>query len=154
MENGILQSYATTVIPIILTVYAASKIDKLLNKVLPAVVKPFFVHFFTLLITIPLALIVIGQITVALQNLIGLVVTGLIGLNAGIAGLILGNFWSVLVMFGLRWGVIPMFALNVSNYEYDVIPLFSQALGLQWEQFLVLLSDPKVLRSGILLFPH
>lgn len=74
-----------------------------------------------LLITIPLALIVIGPIAVALQNLIGLVVTGLIGLNAGIAGLILGTFWSVLVMFGLHWGVIPMFALNVSNYGYDVV---------------------------------
>ena len=45
----------------------------------------------------------------------------LIGLNAGIAGLVLGSIWSVLVMFGLHWAVIPFFAINVAAYGYDII---------------------------------
>lgn len=117
----IMPGYASTVIPIILTVFVASKIDKILNKVLPSVVRSFFVPFFTLLITMPLALIVIGPIAILLQDLLGALVTGLIGLNPGIAGLLLGTFWSILVIFGLHWGVIPMFALNVAAYGFDVI---------------------------------
>lgn len=123
--------YASTVIPIILTVYAASKVDKVLNRILPSVVKSFFVPFLTLLIVVPIALIIIGPVAVALQDILGEIVKGLIGINPGIAGLLLGTFWSVLVMFGLHWGVIPMFALNVANYGYDMInPLiFSGAMA-------------------------
>ena len=117
----IMPSYSTTVIPILLIVYVASKLSKWLTKVMPAVMRAFFVPFFTILITAPLALIVIGPIAVVLQDLIGAAVTGLIGIHPGIAGLILGAVWSILVMFGLHWGVIPLFALNVSNYGYDVV---------------------------------
>ena len=117
----IMPSYATTVIPILLIVYVASKLSKWLTNVLPALMRAFFVPFFTIAITAPIALIVVGPIAVVLQDLIGAAVTGLIGLSPGIAGLVLGAVWSILVMFGLHWGVIPLFALNVSNYGYDVV---------------------------------
>lgn len=127
----ILQSYASTVIPVILIVYVASHIQKLLDKVLPSMIRSFFVPFLTLLITAPLGLLVIGPVAGLLQNMLGAAVTGLIALNAGIAGLFLGAFWTILVMFGLHWGVIPFFAIDVATYGYDVInPLiFSGALA-------------------------
>ncbi|WP_180366401.1 PTS transporter subunit EIIC, partial [Oenococcus oeni] len=56
------QTYSTTVIPIILIVWVASHIYKWLNKNLPAILRAFFVTFFTLLIAAPLGLIVIGPI--------------------------------------------------------------------------------------------
>lgn len=127
----ILQSYASTVIPVILIIYVASHIQKLLDKVLPSMIRSFFVPFLTLLIAAPLGLLVIGPVAGLLQNILGLAVNGLIALNAGIAGLLLGAFWTILVMFGLHWGVIPFFAIDVSTYGYDVInPLiFSGALA-------------------------
>lgn len=127
----ILQSYASTVIPVILIVYVASHIQKLLDKVLPSMIRSFFVPFLTLLIAAPLGLLVIGPVAGLLQNMLGAAVTGLIALNAGIAGLFLGAFWTILVMFGLHWGVIPFFAIDVATYGYDVInPLiFSGALA-------------------------
>lgn len=127
----ILQSYASTVIPVILIVYVASHIQKLLDKVLPSMIRSFFVPFLTLLIAAPLGLLVIGPVAGLLQNMLGAAVTGLIALNAGIAGLFLGAFGTILVMFGLHWGVIPFFAIDVATYGYDVInPLiFSGALA-------------------------
>lgn len=123
--------YAGSVIPIILIVYVASKIFKYLNKHLPAMVRSFFVPFLTLLITLPLALIVIGPIAMLIQDLLGELVQFIIGLNAGIAGLFLGTFWSVLVMFGLHMPIIMMFNVNIATYGYDMInPLiFSGALA-------------------------
>lgn len=123
--------YTGSVIPIILITFVASKLYKFLNKYLPSVIRSFFVPFITLLVTVPLALIVIGPIAMFLQGLITGLVQVLIGLNGGIAGFLLGTFWSVLVMFGLHMAVIPMFALNVATYGYDIInPLiFSGALA-------------------------
>lgn len=117
----VLQSYSTTVIPIIVIVYFASKIDRWLNRVIPALVKPLFVPLLTLVIVAPLALIVIGPVAAVLQDLLGRSVSGLIGLSPGLAGLFLGTFWSLLVIFGLHWGVIPLFAINVAEYGYDMI---------------------------------
>lgn len=127
----ILQSYASTVIPVILIVYVASHIQKFLDKVLPSMIRSFFVPFLTLLIAAPLGLLVVGPVAGLLQNILGASVNGLISLNAGIAGLLLGAFWTILVMFGLHWGVIPFFAIDVATYGYDVInPLiFSGALA-------------------------
>jgi len=62
---------------------------------------------------------------------LGEVIQVIIGLNAGIAGFVLGTFWSVLVMFGLHMPIIMMFNVNISTYGYDIInPLiFSGALA-------------------------
>lgn len=127
----IMQTYSTTVIPIILIVYVASFIYKWLNKALPAVLRPFFVPFITLLVAAPLGLIVIGPVAMVLQDLLSKIVIGLININAGVAGLVLGTLWSFLVMFGLHWAIIPLFAINVAQHGYDVInPLiFSGALA-------------------------
>lgn len=113
--------YSGSVIPIILIVYVASKIFKGLNKSLPAMVRSFFVPFLTLLITVPLALIVIGPLAMFVQDLLGELIQTIIGFNAGIAGLVLGTFWSVLVMFGLHMPIIMMFNVNIATYGYDII---------------------------------
>lgn len=126
-----LQSYSSTVIPIIVIVWFASYVYKWFDRVIPDVLKMVFVPFFTLLVTGVLSLIIIGPISMILQNILSGTVLWLIGLNTGIAGFLLGAFWSILVMFGLHWAVIPFFAINVAQYGYDVInPLiFSGALA-------------------------
>lgn len=117
----ILRDYSTTVVPIILIIWVTSYISKWFEKVIPSMLKAFFVPFLTLLVCVPLGLIVVGPIAMILQNLISAAVQLLISLNAGIAGLILGSVWSLLVMFGLHWAVIPFFAINIAQYGYDII---------------------------------
>lgn len=123
--------YSGSVIPIILIVYFASLVSRFLNNRLPAMIRTFFVPFLTLLIAMPVGFIVIGPAAMLLQGLLGEIIQVIIGLNAGIAGLVLGTFWSVLVMFGLHMPIIMMFNVNISTYGYDIInPLiFSGALA-------------------------
>src|SRR5699024_1912074 len=52
--------YTSTVIPIILITYFASKCEKALKKVIPDLVKFFFVPMITLLIALPLGFLIIG----------------------------------------------------------------------------------------------
>jgi PTS system beta-glucosides-specific IIC component len=128
---ALVRDYSTTVVPIILLTWVASYIYKWLNKKLPALLRTFFVPFLTLLIAAPLGFLVIGPVAMFIQNCISAFVIWLVNLNAGIAGLVLGSMWSLLVMFGLHWAVIPFFAINIAEYGYDVInPLiFAGALA-------------------------
>ncbi len=117
--------YTSSVIPIIVIVWVASLLYKFLNKHLPAMLRSFFTPFLTLLITAPIGLLLIGPIAMILQGLITSFMTFIINLNAGIAGLIIGTFWSLLVMCGLHMPVIMMATLNITEYGYDIIhPLF------------------------------
>ena len=146
-----MQTYASSVIPIILIMFVAGKIFNLLNTKLPAVIRSFFVPFITLLITVPLALIIIGPVAMFIQDLLSEGIKALIGLNPGIAGLLLGTFWSVLVMFGLHVAVIPMFAMNVAQFGYDIInPLiFSGALASMGAVLGILIRTKSVTEKNI-----
>ncbi len=117
----IMMNYSSTVIPIILTVYVASKIEKIIKNITPDVIKTFAVPFFTLILTAPLALLIIGPVSYFIADVLGLIANGLISLNPGFAGLFIGGFWSLIVMCGLHWGIIPLIINNLSTLHYDTI---------------------------------
>lgn len=117
----ILQSYGSTVIPVIVMEWFASKVYKGFSSVIPALVKSFFSNFLTLLITGVVGLLVIGPVTTILGNIVAAAILAIVGFSPAIAGLVVGTFWSLLVMFGLHWAVIPLWFLDVSTYGYDVI---------------------------------
>lgn len=113
--------YASTVIPIILATFIASKIEKLFIKIIPDVVKMFLVPLFTLLIAVPLTFLIIGPISVWLSSIIGLVVTTIFSFNSTIASALVGGLWMVLVIFGLHWGLVPIAINNLATLGSDAI---------------------------------
>ncbi len=115
----ILMPYASSVIPIILAIFFASKLEPLLGRMIPRVVRSFFVPFFTLLITVPVTFIVIGPIATWAGLLLGNVMLGVYGISPVIAGILIGGFWQVFIMFGLHWGFIPIALNNMATMGYD-----------------------------------
>lgn len=123
----LLMNYAQSVIPIIVAVYFGAKIEKWLQRVIHPIVSAFLVPFFTLLIVIPLTFAVIGPIATWLGDFVGMVIKGAYDINPIIAGLLIGCFWQVFVMFGLHWGLIPIALINLSQFGYD--PVIALMLG-------------------------
>ncbi|MFA9379091.1 MAG: beta-glucoside-specific PTS transporter subunit IIABC [Lachnotalea sp.] len=117
----ILMNYSSTVVPVILAVLLASRVQNFFKKIIPDVVKLFLVPFFTLLVTVPVTLLVVGPIAAWLSNSIGASLLALIAISPILAGLILGGLWQVLVIFGLHWGVVPIAINNMSTMGYDTI---------------------------------
>lgn len=117
----ILMTYSSSVIPIIISTYVASKLENWFKKVIPDVVKLFLVPFFTLLVIVPLTFIVIGPIATWAGQLIGQLTLWLIGLSPIIAGVFLGAFWQVFVIFGLHWGLVPIAINNIMVMGEDQI---------------------------------
>lgn len=108
-------SYLSTVLPIIAAVWVGAKVEKSFKKIIPDVVKVFIVPFFTLLVTVPLAFLVIGPVMSWASDLVGAIFTGIYDFNPVIYGLVLGATWQVLVMFGLHWGLVPLAILELQK---------------------------------------
>ncbi|MGX9755340.1 beta-glucoside-specific PTS transporter subunit IIABC [Clostridioides difficile] len=119
--------YTGTVVPIIFIVYFASKCERLFNKIVPDLVKFFFVPMLTLLVTLPVALIVIGPIATFGSTLISQIVISIRDFSPLLAGVIVGFTWQILVIFGMHWGFIPVYINNVMTLGYDnvMMPFFA-----------------------------
>ncbi|MGT2924134.1 beta-glucoside-specific PTS transporter subunit IIABC [Streptococcus caviae] len=108
-------SYLQTVLPIIVAVWAGSKIEGFFKKIIPDVVKVFVVPFFTILITVPLSFLLIGPVMSWASDLVGAIFTGIYSLSPIIYGIALGAMWQILVMFGLHWGLVPLAILELQK---------------------------------------
>lgn len=126
-------SYTSSVIPIILAVWVASYVARFFEKVLPTVIRNLFTPMFTIAIMVPFTLLVFGPFGSTVGGAIGGIYNYLYDLNPIIAGIIVGGFWEVLVIFGVHWGITPVTVGNYANLGYDTFTglqasaVFSQA---------------------------
>ena len=112
-------NYTSTVIPVILICYFASKIEKSLNKVIPDMVKFFFVLIITLLVSLTLGFLVIGPLATFGSNLVDSAILAVRNFSPLVAGALVAGFWQVLVVFGLHWGIIPIYFNNIVTNGFD-----------------------------------
>lgn len=128
-----LLSYTSSVIPIILSIWIASYVEKFFNKILPIVVRSLFSAMFTITIMVPLTLLVFGPIGNTVGGAIGDAYNFLYNLSPIVAGVIVGGLWEVLVIFGVHWGITPVTVGNYTTLGYDTFTglqasaVFSQA---------------------------
>ena len=119
--------YTGTVIPVILAVWFASKCEKFFNKLIPDLVKFFFVPMLTLLVTLPVSVIFLGPVATFGSTLISEFTLAIRGFSPLLAGGIVGFTWQILVIFGMHWGFIPVYINNVMTLGYDnvMMPFFA-----------------------------
>lgn len=123
----ILMDYSSTVIPIIVAMFVASKIEKFFKGIIPDVVKTFLVPFCTLLVVVPLTFLAIGPVSTWAGKLLGAITAAIYNFSPIAAGLFIGAFWQVFVIFGLHWGLVPIAINNLSTLGYDSVLALSIA---------------------------
>lgn len=114
-----LLSYTSTVIPIIISIWIASYVERFFNKILPIVIRSLFSAMFTISIMVPLTLLVFGPVGNLIGGAIGDAYNFLYGLSPIIAGIIVGGVWEILVIFGVHWGITPVTVGNYATLGYD-----------------------------------
>jgi beta-glucoside PTS system EIICBA component len=117
----IMMSYASSVIPIILSAFVASKVERSLKKIIPDVVKTFLVPFCTIAIMVPLTFLAIGPISTWAGSMLGAATIWIYELSPLVAGLLLGGLWQVFVLFGLHWGLVPIAMNNLTAMGNDPV---------------------------------
>ncbi|MHC1681884.1 MAG: beta-glucoside-specific PTS transporter subunit IIABC [Clostridiaceae bacterium] len=128
----ILMSYSSSVIPVILSTFVGAKIEKVFKNIIPDVVKTFLVPLCTLVVIVPLAFIVIGPVATWAGKLLGAGTLAIYNLSPIIAGLFIGGFWQVFVIFGLHWGLVPILINNLTVLGSD--PVLATMFGASFAQ--------------------
>lgn len=114
-------TYASSVIPMVITIWLASYVEKFIDNLIHKSMKLILVPMLTLLIVVPLMLIAIGPIGTIIGN--GLA-SGIIALfdHAGLfAGVLLGGTMSLIIITGMHYALIPIMIGSVAQLGYDYI---------------------------------
>ncbi len=117
----IAMNYTSTVVPVILIAYLASRLQKVFNNIIPDVVKNFFVPMAVLLVSLPIGFIVVGPIATFASNMVGNGFLALFNFSPILCGILTGLLWQGLVIFGLHWGLIPIAINNFMTMGFDTI---------------------------------
>lgn len=124
----VLMSYSGTLIPAIFSIYVYSKLEILLKKIIPKSLELFLSPMIALIIMVPLTIMVIGPIGVFLGDTVGSIINVISNKSGLFAGALIGGSWTLLVMLGIHWGVVPIMVNNISRLGYDVIrPMIAAA---------------------------
>lgn len=113
--------YLSSVLPIILAILVAAKLEKFFNKVVPSYIKTFAVPTFTILITVPLTFLVVGPIANTASKLVGDAFMAVYNVSPVLYGGLLGAAWQVLVIFGLHWGLVPIMLNDLATNGMSII---------------------------------
>ena len=130
-------SYLQSVMPVLLAVWVASHIEKIMKKITPDVVKVFIVPFATILITVPVTFLAVGPVANIASDLLSNAFTSVMDFSPILYGVLLGAFWQVLVMFGLHWALVPLAILQFSENG--------------WSDVLIPAALPNFTQTGVLL---
>ncbi|SER93334.1 PTS system beta-glucoside-specific IIA component, Glc family /PTS system beta-glucoside-specific IIB component, Glc family /PTS system beta-glucoside-specific IIC component, Glc family [Gracilibacillus ureilyticus] len=114
-------TYSASVIPMFLTIWFASYIEKITDRYTPNALKIIIVPTVTLLIAVPVFLIVIGPIGAILGKGLATGVTFLFQFAGPLAGLVLGAVMPLLVMIGMHYALVPIIIESIATNGYDYI---------------------------------
>lgn len=107
--------YTSSVIPAIVTVWVAGYLQRFCERTLPAAIRNFMTPVIVVVIMVPLVLLTVGPATMNLAQGISNVVAWSFDVAPWAAGGLLGAFWQVLVIFGLHWGIVPIFINDIAT---------------------------------------
>lgn len=113
--------YYSAIISVLVAIWFGSYIEKWAKNIIPRVVNSFLTPFFTVLITVPVAFLIIGPITTWASALIGVIFTSLADFSPILFGALLAVSWQLLVIFGLHWGIIPIAFVLLAEQGFEPI---------------------------------
>ncbi|QMV13612.1 glucose PTS transporter subunit IIA [Vibrio spartinae] len=121
--------YSSSVLPVILATWMNAKLEHFFDKFMKFSFSDLLIPALCLAVAVPMTFIVIGPISSWIAFKISWLIISLYQVGPGIAGLLMGGLWQVLVVFGIHWGVVPAMMNNLSVYGYDVlVPLLMPAV--------------------------
>ncbi len=124
-------SYVSSVIPIIIIVWLQSHAERHLYAWLPSAIKRFVTPMIVVLVAVPLVFVVIGPISDVIGRALGSGIGWVFGTVPWLGGAIMGGLWQVFVIFGLHWGLVPLFQIEFQTTGQILLlgPVFAAVLA-------------------------
>ncbi|WP_112182493.1 MULTISPECIES: beta-glucoside-specific PTS transporter subunit IIABC [Paraliobacillus] len=127
----VVATYSSTVIPILLAIWASSYVEKWVDKVTHQSLKLIVVPTLTLLIIVPFTLIVVGPLGTVIGDYLSIGVNFLFDNAAFVSSTLLGATFSLIIMTGMHYALSPIIinGLAVNGYDYMIPAMFVANMG-------------------------
>ncbi|MDN6639688.1 MAG: beta-glucoside-specific PTS transporter subunit IIABC [Tetragenococcus sp.] len=113
--------YYQAIIPILVSVWLGSVVERWVKNIIPGVVRSFLTPFFTVMIVFVISLIAIGPVANWASTLVGQFFLVVQGFSPLLFGALLAVAWQLLVIFGLHWGIVPIMFILLAEQGYETI---------------------------------
>lgn len=114
--------YTSSVIPIILAVYFAAKLEGALRRSLPSALRGILTPLITLVVGVVATYLIIGPVSTVLTGIISTIIEFVFSIpviGGLIGGALIGGGFGVLVMFGLHWALIALGLSTIATTGFD-----------------------------------
>ncbi|RJF43115.1 PTS beta-glucoside transporter subunit IIABC [Actinomyces sp. 2119] len=107
-------AYSYSIFPVIVAAWLAARIEPLLKKYIPVVLRSIFAPLIEVFVVSALILVVFGPVVMFASGGIASAINAVLDLSFPLAGLVIGGFYQCLVIFGLHWAVIPLISSEIA----------------------------------------
>ncbi|WP_366803911.1 glucose PTS transporter subunit IIA [uncultured Microbacterium sp.] len=116
---------------IIIIVWLQGYAERWLMKVLPGAIRRFVTPMIVVLVAVPIVFLVIGPISSLLGTWLGDGIGWVFEVVPWLGGAIMGGLWQVFVIFGLHWGLVPVFQIEfqTTGQMLLIAPVFAAVLA-------------------------
>ncbi|MCI2256426.1 beta-glucoside-specific PTS transporter subunit IIABC [Domibacillus sp. PGB-M46] len=127
----VVATYSSTVIPILLAIWAASYVEKWIDRVTHQSLKLIVVPTLTLLIIVPFALIAVGPLGTVIGDYLSTGVNFLFNNAAIVSSILLGATFSLIIMTGMHYALSPIIinGLAQNGFDYMIPAMFVANMG-------------------------
>lgn len=112
-------NYSASAIPIILSIYLLKYVYNFIKNHLYSSISTIFAPMLSLLIVIPITLTVLGPIGTYVGVFLGMGISWLFSHSGLIAGGIVGATYTLLVMTGMHWALMPIMLTSFAQLGFD-----------------------------------
>lgn len=150
----IMQTYTSTVIPVLLAVWVMSYLERFFNRIFHESLRNFLSPMCVLAIMVPLTLMTLGPAGVYLGEVIAAGLQAAYNWSPMLAGALIGAGWQILVIFGVHWALVGVFINNIATQGVDpfkaaAFPAVLAQAGAAFGVFLrIKQSQPKALAGS------
>ena len=116
-----LVDYSYSVIPIILSIWIMSYVEKFAEKYTPSFIKFFLKPLIILFISTPIALLIVGPFGSFLNTLVETGANVIYAKASWLLPMLMGAFQPFLVLTGTAWAMTPIATVQISAMGYEVV---------------------------------
>ena len=116
-------TYTYSVIPVIMVAWVMSYIEKAVDKITPSFAKSFLKPMLILLITAPIALIIVGPLGAIIGDGLSKAMYLIYAKAGWLAVILLSAFMPFIVMTGMHWAFVPTAIANLNSPGYESLLL-------------------------------
>lgn len=114
-------AYTNSIFPMILAAWLVKKLEIWLRKRIPVHVRSLFVPMFVIGIVSAITFLFTGPVITWLSQAVATGLQILLNINFPIFGAIVDGFYQILVVFGLHWGLIPLYVNDFATQGHSYL---------------------------------